>query len=728
MEQYQQPSVISNKISTVADVKMGAIPQLQANPQLQLPQAQPGMYPNPSYFYAPGQSQNSGAVAPVLPTPYSEHQTSVPLSVQLTSLKSALAQKESENQQLSSQLLQKDSIIQQQESLLQQNTVALQQKDSLIQQQAKELETKDSLIQNCQSAIQQRDSLLQQKDSIIQQKESAILQHESTLQQMEGALQQQSNQLQNKESLLQQLAAFTQQQDAFIQQKQSEILQHLSIIQQQAKDLAVKDSLVQQKESVIQKQEESIQEKEAVICQVGNELLEKNSLIQQLQQQSKEREREERMKKIKKKWKELLPEIEEIFKSDFFTNTRNENWKSPEDFEILEPISEGRGSFNVGIFRISCNEGECALKIIQRMVEDSPEEVELMYSNTHIKKLDQSETSIPFVFAFPTIVPLLNYFIGDLKSIKHPLIDQKRQLYEGSNAKLISKTTFLVMPVYDGTLECFWKDVNQKNIAVSLEDQYFVIYQCLLTLEHFKVNRIIHGDFRPANIFIFYKRGNDRDNDYLRIGVGDFGLSKSSAKNLQYIRDEHGNPFNNYYVPPEVRRYRHPKHKKQNFWDVFKGYDCWSLGKSLIELYCVNDKNWKEYSTAMQSESLKSKEEFHAWLEQFVGDRMTVELKSICMILLDVEERKRKVSECLLVLGVHMWVIPELRKELGENWMAAEMEKKKEVVVKLFDTLADGIVELFAANINMQNWREVCRIQWFSKNQLVEDIYAMLTC
>ena len=55
----------------------------------------------------------------------------------------------------------------------------------------------------------------------------------------------------------------------------------------------------------------------------------------------------------------------------------------------------------------------------------------------------------------------------------------------------------------------------------------------------------------------------------MRIGVEDFGLSKSSAHRFSYIRGEHGNPFNHYYALPEVRRYRIPKNKKTPiFWDV----------------------------------------------------------------------------------------------------------------------------------------------------------------
>ena len=442
------------------------------------------------------------------------------------------------------------------------------------------------------------------------------------------------------------------------------------------------------------------------------------------EKQEKEQE-EESMRKCKKKWKELCTEIDEIFRSNFFTNTKNEHWQSPEDFEIIESISEGRGAFNVGVFKVSSKIGDCAIKIIERMVEDTPEAVQQMYNTLQIRKLDQSETSIPFAFAFPTMVPLLNFFIGDLKSLEHPSILQKKQLFEGTNARLINKTTFLVMPVYDGTLEAFWSSVMQNTTNVSLEDQYFVIYQCLLTLEHFKVNRIIHGDFRPANIFIFYKEPSS--NNYLRIGVGDFGLAKSSAKSLQYIKDLHENPFNNFYVPPEIRKYRPPPaNKKENFWDIFKGYDCWSLGKSIIELYCVNEREGSSFTSTLQRESLKSKEQFQEWLKEFVGEKMTQEMKNVCLMLMDLDKNKRNVGESLLVLGVHIWVIPELRKEFGEKWRNVERKKKQEAVVKLFDCVADSFSDALSMNSKMENWREVSRIHWFGKNRMIEEIFELI--
>src|SRR3990167_2642745 len=473
------------------------------------------------------------------------------------------------------------------------------------------------------------------------------------------------------------------------------------------------EQILKEKECTIQEKEAAIREREAIIQQ-------NDAVMQRIAEEKREKENEEaRMRKTKKKWREISPEIKEIFKSNFFTSTKNENWKCPEDFEIIESISEGRGAFNVGVFKVSSKIGNCAIKIIERMVEDTPENVQPMYNTLQIRKLDQAETSIPFAFAFPTMVPLLNFFIGDLKGLNHPAILHKKQLLEGTTARLINKTTFLVMPVYDGTLESFWSHMKQQTINISLEDEYFVIYQCLLTLEHFKVNRIIHGDFRPANIFIFLKPENA--NNFLRIGVGDFGLAKCSAKNIQYNRDKDGNPFNNYYVPPEVAMYRPPpENKKETFWDLFEGYDCWSLGKSIIELYCV--KNIGDFNTTLKqkfAQYLRDSEEFQKWLREFIRDRMTEELKIVCLILMDINKRNRQVGECLLLLGVHIWVVPELRKQFGENGRTEKMETKKAAVVKLFDTLADSLTE--DELDKLENWRSVARIHWFAKNRMLDE-------
>src|SRR3990167_8766929 len=515
--------------------------------------------------------------------------------------------------------------------------------------------------------------------------------------------------------------------DFIIQSKEEVIRQKDAIIHKQMLEMQEKDTIIQSKEATIKQKDETIQHQLTNLMQKSLDMRANMLAIQQKDAEIKQRDElmdkryqdEEQMRSTKKKWKYLAPEIEEMFKSNFYCCTKNENWKSPADFEIVELISGGRGAFNVGVFKITSNMGECAMKIIDRTVEDTPENVEQMYRNTQITKLDKSETSIPFAFAFPTMVPLLNHFIGDLKMLDDPSINQKRQVLEGTNARLINKTTFLVMPVYDGTLESFWKRFQKKIITVSLEDEYFVIYQCLLTLEHFKVNRIIHGDFQPANIFIFLKPENA--NNFLRIGVGDFGLAKCSAKNIQYNRDKDGNPFNNYYVPPEVAMYRPPpENKKETFWDLFEGYDCWSLGKSIIELYCV--KNIGDFNTTLKqkfAQYLRDSEEFQKWLREFIRDRMTEELKIVCLILMDINKRNRQVGECLLLLGVHIWVVPELRKQFGENGRTEKMETKKAAVVKLFDTLADSLTE--DELDKLENWRSVARIHWFAKNRMLDE-------
>src|SRR3990167_8753490 len=98
-----------------------------------------------------------------------------------------------------------------------------------------------------------------------------------------------------------------------------------------------KNAKIQQQESVIHKKEVAIQDQARDPQQKAEEIQKHVDTIEQIQQ---EREQEVRIKKMQKKWKDIFPEIEEIFKSEFFTITKNENWRCPEDFEILEAISE----------------------------------------------------------------------------------------------------------------------------------------------------------------------------------------------------------------------------------------------------------------------------------------------------------------------------------------------------------------------------------------------------
>ena len=105
---------------------------------------------------------------------------------------------------------------------------------------------------------------------------------------------------------------------------------------------------------------------------------------------------------------------------------------------------------------------------------------------------------------------------------------------------------------------------------------------------------------------------------------------------------------------------------------------------------------------------------------------MTEELKKVCFVLLDSDKNKRNVGDCLMILGVHIWVVPELRRKLGENWRKEEMEKKKEHLVELFESVADLFSELLASNNKMENWRDVSRFHWFAKNRMIEEILELI--
>src|SRR3990167_2517074 len=250
--------------------------------------------------------------------------------------------------------------------------------------------------QEMQAKTQFDEASVSQQQLILElQKKESIIQH--NLKEKEAAIQEKEYAIQEKETAIRAREAITQNYKSEILEKEQEL----------AREKREKDAIINQ---IIQEKKAAIEEREAIIQQ-------KDSIMQRFAEEKREKENEEaKMRKTKKKWREISPEIEEIFKSNFFTSTKNENWKYPEDFEIIESISEGRGAFNVGVFKVSSKIVNCAIKIIERMVEDTPESVQPMYNTLQIRKLDQSETSIPFAFAFPTMVPLLNFFIGDLKS------------------------------------------------------------------------------------------------------------------------------------------------------------------------------------------------------------------------------------------------------------------------------------------------------------------------
>ena len=411
--------------------------------------------------------------------------------------------------------------------------------------------------------------------------------------------------------------------------------------------------------------------------------------------------------------------MQQIIKSNFFIETKNEDWECGEDYDIDSCLNEGSGAFNVGVYSINSTVGQYAMKIILRVAAlDRPEEIQRMYRNSQIQKLDRAETSIPFIFSFPTIVPLINFFIGDLKKVKHKIIEDRIELYKDSTAKLISKTTFIVMPIYDGTLRSFYENYVFKK-QVSAQEELFVIYQLLMTLEHFSMNCILHGDLRPENILVYF--ADDQNPNYLKIGVADFGMAQSSTNQIfteAIIQECRKNGVNQSYRPPEVVRYRLQPGKRGtiSLWDVFQGFDSWSLGQSILELYCGRGmKQFETLRTEMQAEISKSQEEWEKWLQNKIGAAMHPALKAVCIILLSLEKTSRDIQECLTLLGSEIWMVPELQRNNDALNFNSE-EKIQEGVFKVSQRLRVQFKQAILDNPSTNEWKEVCKIQWFAKH------------
>ena len=322
----------------------------------------------------------------------------------------------------------------------------------------------------------------------------------------------------------------------------------------------------------------------------------------------KQKIKQERMLRAASEWRDLFFAIQQTIKSSFYVETQIEEWQYLKDYEIEFCISSDEGSNNIGVFKINTKYGFLALKIILRLIENTAEASKQMYRHSQVSKLDRSETSIPFAFFFPTIVPLINYFIGDLNTIDHLVIAEKQKLFEDTSSKILRKTTFLVMPLYDANLFSYWQCGNT-------EGRYFVIYQVLLTLEHFQNNRIVHGDLKFDNIFIFFA---DRTSDnYLKIGVGDFGLARSCTHTVfeESIITTYKEHVNQFYKPPELVKFLKIE-KSDSMWDIFQGTDNWTVGQSILYLYlAVTGVQFLDLRTDLIDKALRFPATFENWLE-----------------------------------------------------------------------------------------------------------------
>src|SRR3990167_1891421 len=406
-------------------------------------------------------------------------------------------------------------------------------------------------------------------------------------------------------------------------------------------------------------------------------------------------------------WKYLSAMVSSVIKKYFGVfETENMEWRCNEHYEIVDVIRNSNGANNVGIFRIKLIKSipeidapNLVLKIVKGAVNTRDKERRAqMYRTPYIRKRDNSETTIPFIYAFPTFVPVYNYYISNINDLLHSAI-AKEYIESFRNEclpdeKIVSKTTFIVTPYYDSTLCTLWKT----NLhTISEEDQYFIIYQIILTLKHFNKNCIVHGDLRGDNIFIF-TNAEDKKN-YLRIGVGDFGLALSGAHKIasaKEIRSHKEHKTNKLYIPPELEKLYLPAGKEVNLWQCFSGLDSFSCGKSIEELYKLRD------------------------------GVIPHGLKYTCKSLLDKDKDKRNIAECIFYLGVENWIVPIIREVLGDSLDIRPKRYIEEQPAQTINSAEYSEIENRLRSLHMElqqklndpstlTWKEVCEIKWFAR-------------
>ena len=134
-------------------------------------------------------------------------------------------------------------------------------------------------------------------------------------------------------------------------------------------------------------------------------------------------------------------------------------WRVPRDYTLLGRITSS-GSFNLGIYEIESHnddiEGIHALKIVMNFVDLSTRDQ--MYGskfNSNMVRNSQSgEYSIPASAPHPLIVQHINSWIGDINDVatEYPDVLQLKNSLRDTDAAIVSRTSFLVMPLYQKTL------------------------------------------------------------------------------------------------------------------------------------------------------------------------------------------------------------------------------------------------------------------------------------
>lgn len=211
-----------------------------------------------------------------------------------------------------------------------------------------------------------------------------------------------------------------------------------------------------------------------------------------------------------------------------------------------------------------------------------------------------------------------------------------------------SVSDFAIMKYYsDGNLADLFR-----RVALTPSQVYDITQGILLGLQHLHRNRIVHRDFKPANILI------SRDNAGRFIPkIADFGLSKLvSDEELDSsdfdLSDGRGTP--SYKAPEQIEGSR-----------VSFNLDLWAFGVILYEMmtgekpFRSDLRNSSEQSVRREIEKKIMTVELPGRLEQVVEPYRTIIRR--CLVR-DIHERVRKEQELLDLLDA----IPQLLAEARE--------------------------------------------------------------
>ena len=395
---------------------------------------------------------------------------------------------------------------------------------------------------------------------------------------------------------------------------------------------------------------------------------------------------------------------------------KNDVW---EGIQILENVPVPCQSNCLGVFKIHVKNQLLALKIIQHPVEDQEEAH--YFHKLHRK---EPELMIPIESYFPTFIPIVNYFTGDPLKLDYPPIKDKLQNPLTPELELpLMDYYFLLTPIYHETLPSFWK--NLANF--SFEEELYVLYQVVMTLDYLHNSQIVHGDLRGDNIWIFTDPKSPEN--YLRIGVASFGLGNTPAESNTGLNDEDHflSKFNQEYLPPELKSeesrgkwvssLRVPD-VEVTFWQLLQGLDSWSIGMSLLEMYMCKSRDdvlffYEDLQNSIEGGSVKAKEYFES-----LPSTVPFPVKRLAKHLLSLDPYDRDFDECLFFLGVELWIIPELANSPAfsnaEGWRSAPKADLQKGISDIFQAVSVEIDEA-VSKVSVNTWYNYCKLNWFAK-------------